>query len=63
MTILISPEQSRDNYPGGSAMKLSDKYELLKEFIAEKPGHVAFSGGVDSTLVLKAAVDVLDDKV
>ena len=44
-------------------MKLSDKYELLKEFIAEKPGHVAFSGGVDSTLVLKAAVDVLDDKV
>ena len=44
-------------------MKVSDKYQSLLEIIAENPGHVAFSGGVDSSLVLKAAVDVLGSKV
>ncbi len=39
-------------------MKLLHKYEALKAVLAEVPGVVAFSGGADSSLLLKAAVDV-----
>lgn len=39
-------------------MKLPLKYEKLLEIIARTPGGVAFSGGADSSLLLKAAVDV-----
>lgn len=40
------------------------KYKRLKAILAGMDGAlVAFSGGVDSTLLLKAAVDVLGDKV
>ncbi|MFO7604860.1 MAG: ATP-dependent sacrificial sulfur transferase LarE [Desulfurivibrionaceae bacterium] len=39
-------------------MKLLRKYEALKAVLAEVPGVVAFSGGADSSLLLKAAVDV-----
>ena len=44
--------------------KLMQKYGKLKKII-KKSGNaiVAFSGGIDSTLVLKAAHDVLHDKV
>ncbi len=39
---------------------LSDKYQRLQEILQEmKSIVVAFSGGVDSTLLLKVAVDVL----
>lgn len=45
-------------------MELNEKYEKLKE-ILEDMGSVliAYSGGVDSTFLLKAAYDVLKDKV
>ncbi|MFN2365295.1 MAG: TIGR00268 family protein [Desulfurivibrionaceae bacterium] len=39
-------------------MKLLRKYEALKAVLADVPGVVAFSGGADSSLLLKAAVDV-----
>ncbi len=42
---------------------LESKYEYLKSYIAEKGSlAVAFSGGVDSTLLMKVASDVLGDK-
>ena len=43
-------------------MSAKKHYELLKEYISEYPGAiVAFSGGVDSSLVLAAAADALGD--
>lgn len=45
-------------------MELSGKYEHLKEYLAVRgPMMIAFSGGVDSTFLLKAARDALGDKV
>jgi len=45
-------------------MKLEDKFLKLKEILQHmESAVVAFSGGVDSTFLLKAAVDTLDDKV
>jgi uncharacterized protein len=42
----------------------NDKYERLKEILAEMGSVlVAYSGGTDSTLMLKVAHDVLGDKV
>lgn len=43
---------------------LQKKYGLLKEILKQTDGVlIAFSGGVDSTLLLKTACDVLGDKV
>ena len=43
---------------------LKSKYEQLKAILAETGGLVvAYSGGVDSTLLLKVAADVLGDRV
>lgn len=39
-------------------MNLYQKYEALLGIVARTPGAVAFSGGADSTLLLKATVDV-----
>jgi uncharacterized protein len=39
-------------------MNLLRKYEDLQGIVARVPGVVAFSGGADSSLLLKAAVDV-----
>lgn len=45
-------------------MDLNEKFELLKKNLSTLDGLcVAFSGGVDSTFLLKAAYDVLGDKV
>ena len=44
-------------------MTIRDKYTALQEYLASlSSAAVAFSGGVDSTLLLKAAHDVLGDK-
>ncbi|MDY6399849.1 MAG: ATP-dependent sacrificial sulfur transferase LarE [Synergistales bacterium] len=44
-------------------MTISEKYNNLKEYLFSlKSVAVAFSGGVDSRLLLKVAHDVLDDK-
>ena len=44
--------------------KLEDKYNALKNYLSELNSvAVAFSGGVDSTLLLRAAHDVLGGKV
>ncbi len=39
-------------------MDLLQKYDVLLDVVARTPGAVAFSGGADSSLLLKAAVDV-----
>ncbi len=45
-------------------MELQEKFELLKKNLSSLDSLcVAFSGGVDSTFLLKAAYDVLGDKV
>lgn len=45
-------------------MMLNEKYEKLKEYLLSlESAAVAFSSGVDSTFLLKAAHDVLGDKV
>ncbi len=45
-------------------MNLADKYTRLKEIIKDLESvTIAFSGGVDSTFLLKVAYDVLGDKV
>ena len=42
---------------------LEDKYNALKNYLSElKSVAVAFSGGVDSTFLLRTAHDVLNDK-
>lgn len=43
-------------------MELLQRYELLLEIVARTPGAVAFSGGADSSLLLKAAVDAFGDQ-
>jgi uncharacterized protein len=43
-------------------MELLQRYELLLDIVARTPGGVAFSGGADSSLLLKAAVDVFGDQ-
>jgi uncharacterized protein len=44
--------------------QLADKYEQLRHILADTGGLlIAYSGGVDSTLLLKVAVDVLGDRV
>ncbi len=45
-------------------MELKEKHEMLKKIIEKKgSAAVAFSGGVDSTFLLKAAHEVLGDKL
>jgi uncharacterized protein len=45
-------------------MNIEQKYELLKKYILELDNLIiAFSGGVDSTLLLKTAHDLLGNKV
>ncbi len=45
-------------------MELQQKFEKLKEILREAgSGAVAYSGGVDSTFLIKVAHDVLGDKV
>lgn len=43
--------------------ELAQKYERLKKLLAQEDLVVAYSGGVDSTLLLKAAQEVLGDRV
>lgn len=43
---------------GLSSMDIHRKYEQLLTEVADNPGWVAFSGGVDSTLLLQALVEV-----
>ncbi len=46
--------------PASQALSLEEKYERLKEILAALESLVvAYSGGVDSTLLLKVALDVL----
>jgi uncharacterized protein len=45
-------------------MLLQEKYELLKDIIEKKKSAaIAFSGGVDSTFLLRVAKEVLEDKL
>ena len=45
-------------------MTLTEKFDLLKKYLAETGGvAIAFSGGVDSTFLLKTAHDTLGDCV
>ncbi|EKQ56668.1 MULTISPECIES: ATP-dependent sacrificial sulfur transferase LarE [unclassified Clostridium] len=45
-------------------MTLQEKFDLLKEIIIKKESAaIAFSGGVDSTFLLKIAKEILDDKL
>jgi uncharacterized protein len=45
-------------------MELQQKFEKLKQILKEvESGAVAYSGGVDSTFLIKVAYDVLGDKV
>ena len=45
-------------------MLLQEKYELLKDIIEKKKSAaIAFSGGVDSTFLLRVAKEVLADKL
>jgi uncharacterized protein len=45
-------------------MELKEKFQLLKDIIKEKgSAAVAFSGGVDSTFLVKVAYEVLGEKV
>ena len=58
-----APVQGRRT-PGLPETGLSRKYEILKEQLKSTgSAMVAFSGGVDSSLLLRVAADVLKDKV
>lgn len=49
---------------GGKNMLLKEKYQLLKDIIKKKgSAAIAFSGGVDSTFLLKVAHEVLGDRL
>ena len=51
------------NIKGENFMNIKEKYNILKEYIASLESTAcAFSGGVDSTLLLKVSHDVLGDK-
>ncbi|GFP21814.1 pyridinium-3,5-biscarboxylic acid mononucleotide sulfurtransferase [Candidatus Hakubella thermalkaliphila] len=47
----------------GMDKELAQKYEKLKELLTQEDLVVAYSGGVDSTLLLKVAQEVLGDRV
>src|SRR5580700_5771800 len=65
MTAAVSlgpPVDVSEYNPGGISAELAEKYAALRRILAEM-GRVVigYSGGVDSTLVLKVAHEVLGD--
>ena len=64
MKLLPRAEMLNNSEKGRRKMDLNTKYSELKEYLQELGSiAVAFSGGVDSTFLLKTAHDVLGDKV
>jgi uncharacterized protein len=48
---------------GGKIMSIQEKHEFLKQYLRELSSvAIAFSGGVDSTFLLKTAHDILGDR-